>query len=93
MLVATGLDEGLPPEVDAVNFASRVHIPVLMVNGRYDFTAPYQTNQLPLFRLLGSPPADKKQVVFDSGHVPPWPDVVRETLDWLDQRLGPVVTH
>ncbi len=93
VLVATGLDEGLPPEVDAVNFASRVHIPVLMVNGRYDFTAPYETNQLPLFRLLGAPPSDKKQVVFDSGHVPPWPDVVRETLDWLDQRLGPVATH
>jgi dienelactone hydrolase/predicted Ser/Thr protein kinase len=93
VLVATGLDYGLPPEVDAVNFASRVHIPVLMVNGRYDFGAPYETNQLPLFRLLGAPPSDKKQVVFDSGHVPPWPDVVRETLDWLDQRLGPVVTH
>jgi hypothetical protein len=64
-----------------------------MVNGRYDFTNPYETNQLPLFRLLGAPPSDKKQVVFDSGHVPPWPDVVRETLNWLDQRLGPVATR
>jgi eukaryotic-like serine/threonine-protein kinase len=63
---------------------------VLMVNGRYDFMEPYETSQLPLFRLLGSPARDKKLVVFDSGHVAPWPDVVRETLDWLDLQLGPV---
>jgi len=29
-------------------------------------------------------------VLFDSGHVPPWPDVIRESLDWLDRYLGPV---
>jgi tRNA A-37 threonylcarbamoyl transferase component Bud32/dienelactone hydrolase len=93
VLVAAGLDDGRPPEVDGVNFASRVRVPVLMVNGRFDFSAPFETNQLPLFRLLGSPAKDKKHVVFDSGHVPPWPDVVRETLDWLDQRLGPVTAE
>jgi dienelactone hydrolase len=92
VLVAGGLDDGMPPEVDGVNFASRVRVPVLMVNGRYDFAAPFETNQVPLFRLLGSPAKDKKHVVFDSGHVPPWPDVVRETLDWLDRYLGPVTT-
>jgi hypothetical protein len=31
-----------------------------------------------------------EHAVFESGHVPPWPDVVRETLDWLDCHLGPV---
>ncbi len=92
VLVAGGLDDGLPPEVDAVNFAPRVHVPVLMINGRYDFGAPLETNQRPLFQLLGTPDKDKRHVVFDSGHVPPWPDVVRETLDWLDRYLGPVVT-
>ena len=90
VLVAGGLDDGIPAEVDALNFAPRVHVPVLMVNGRSDFTAPYETSQKPLFRLLGSPEKDKKHVTFDSGHVPPWPDVVRETLDWLDHYLGPV---
>ena len=88
--MAAGLDDGMPPEVDGLNFAPRVRAPVLMINGRYDFGAPFETNQLPLFRLLGSPAKDKKHVVFDSGHVPPWPDVVRETLDWLDRYLGPV---
>ncbi len=92
VLVAAGLDEGMPAEVDGLNFAPRVHVPVLMVTGRYDFALPFETNQVPLFRLLGSPEKDKKHVVFDTGHVPPWPDVVRETLDWLDHYLGPVTT-
>jgi pimeloyl-ACP methyl ester carboxylesterase len=90
ILVATGLDDGMPPEADALNFAPRVRVPVLMINGRYDFLAPLETSQKPLFRLLGSPEKDKKHVVLDSGHVPPWPDVVRQTLDWLDRYLGPV---
>jgi len=92
VLVAAGLDDGLPPEVDGLNYAPRVRMPVLMINGRYDFTEPFETSQQPLFRLLGTPAKDKKHVVFDSGHVAPWPDVVRETLDWLDRTLGPVNT-
>ena len=92
VLVAAGLSDDLPAEVDGLHFAPRVRVPVLMINGRYDFTSPLETNQQPLFRLLGSKPADKKHVLFDSGHVPPWPDVVRETLDWLDRYLGPVAT-
>jgi dipeptidyl aminopeptidase/acylaminoacyl peptidase len=93
VLVAGGLNEGLPPEVDPLNFAPRVRAPVLMINGRYDFAGPFETSQRPLFSLLGTPEKDKKHVVFDSGHVPPWPDVVRETLNWLDHYLGPVTTN
>ena len=92
VLVAAGVGDGLPPEVDGLNYAPRVRVPVLIINGRYDFTEPFETSQQPFFRLLGSPAKDKKHVVFDSGHVPPWPDVVRETLDWLDRYLGPVAT-
>jgi Dienelactone hydrolase and related enzymes len=40
-----------PPEVDSWNFAPRVHVPVLMVNGRDDFAFPVDTNQKLLFRL------------------------------------------
>ena len=55
---------GLPlgayaPEVDPVNFAPRVKTPLLMLNGRDDFTFPIETSQEPLFRLLGTPAADK----------------------------------
>jgi dienelactone hydrolase len=93
VLVAGGLEDGMPPDADAFNFAPRVHVPVVMINGRYDFVSPLETSQLPLFRLLGTPEEDKKHVVFDSGHVAPWPDVVRETLDWLDRYLGPVTNR
>jgi dienelactone hydrolase len=78
------------PEVDALNFASRVRVPVLMINGRYDNIFPVDSSQLPLLRLLGSPEKDKKHLLYDSGHVPPLKDFIRESLDWLDKYLGPV---
>jgi eukaryotic-like serine/threonine-protein kinase len=39
------------PEVDAFNFAPRVKVPVLLLNGRFDFFYPIDTSQLPMFRL------------------------------------------
>jgi eukaryotic-like serine/threonine-protein kinase len=78
------------PEVDPMNFVANIKIPVLMINGRYDFGIPYETCQQPFFRLLGTPPADKRQVLLDSGHGMPLTPWFRETLDWLDHYLGPV---
>src|SRR6266436_2368865 len=78
------------PEVDPMNFATHVRIPVLMVNGRYDFVLPLETCQEPLFRLLGVPPQDKRHVLFDTGHAPPQLPVMKEALNWLDRYLGPV---
>jgi len=92
VMVSGGMAGDSPPEVSALNFAPRVHMPVLMENGRYDFNFPLNESQRPLFRLLGTRAADKKHVLFDSGHVPPFRDVVRVTLDWLDRYLGPVNT-
>ena len=88
---------GLPPEpraqeVDPIHFAPRVRVPVLMVNGRYDFSYPFEGYQLPLFRLLGVPEADKRHVVFDTGHAVPRTPRTREVLEWLDRYLGPVRT-
>jgi dienelactone hydrolase len=40
------------PEVDPVNFVSRVKQPVLMPNGRYDFFFPMEASQEPLYRQL-----------------------------------------
>ena len=56
-----------PPEAEAFNFAPRVKIPTLMLNGRYDFFFPYEASQVPLFQRLGTPPAQKKHRVFDWG--------------------------
>jgi formylglycine-generating enzyme required for sulfatase activity/dienelactone hydrolase len=79
------------PEVDGLNFASRVNMPVLMLNGRYDDGFPVESSQLPLFRLLGTPTKDKKHVIYEAGHgALPHTEEVRETLDWLDKYLGPV---
>jgi eukaryotic-like serine/threonine-protein kinase len=78
------------PEADQINFVSRVRIPVLMLNGRYDHFFPVESSQLPLFRLLGTPAKDKKHVIYESGHAPPRKEFIRESLDWLDRYLGPV---
>ena len=80
----------LRPEEDAVNFLPRVRMPVLMLSGKFDSIFPYEVSQKPFFQLLGTPAGMKKQVVFDGGHFLPRPMMVRESLDWLDQYLGPV---
>jgi dienelactone hydrolase len=87
---------GLPPkhdlpEVDPLNFVSRVKIPVLMLSGRYDDEWPLESSQLPLFHFLGTPRSDKRQVIYEGGHcVFPRPAAARECLAWLDKYLGPI---
>ncbi len=92
ILVAGGLNRwNARPEAQPVNFVTYVRLPVLYVTGRNDFMVPYETAQRPLFERLGTPMEDKRHVVLDSGHLPsPWNEVIRETLEWMDQRLGPV---
>jgi dienelactone hydrolase len=92
VLLAGGLPpfSALLPEEDPINFVPRVRIPVLMINGRDDFVNTVEGSQLPLFRFLGSPPADKRHVMVDGGHVVPRNVMIKESLDWLDQYLGPV---
>ncbi len=84
-----GFHKGFP-EADQINFVSRVRIPVLMLNGRYDHFFPIESSQLPLFRLLGTPEKDKRHVIYETGHAPPRKEFIRESLDWLDKYLGPV---
>jgi dienelactone hydrolase len=82
----------LPPDVDPLNFAPQLKIPTLMVTGRYDFTFPYETSQLPFFRSLGAPPDKKRHAVFGTAHdvTIMRNDLIREILDWLDRFLGRV---
>jgi eukaryotic-like serine/threonine-protein kinase len=91
ILISGGLDPFRTlPEAEPFNFVSRVQIPVLMLNGRYDHRFPVEAAQLPFFRSLGTPEKDKKHVIYESGHTPPRKDYIRESLDWLDKYLGPV---
>jgi len=78
------------PEVDPFNYVSRVRVPVLMANGRYDFFFPIETSQIPLYRLLGTPPDRKRHVVYDGSHFVPRAMLVPEVVNWLDRWLGPV---
>jgi dienelactone hydrolase len=82
----------VPPEVDIFNFLPRVRVPVLMLNGRYDYTFPLESSQRPFFRWLGTPEKDKRHFVDDSAHdvMVNRTQVVKEVLSWLDQYLGPV---
>ncbi len=79
-------------EADVFNFLPRVRIPVLMLNGRYDYTFPLESSQRPYFRWLGTPEKDKRHVVYDAAHdvMVNRTQVVKEVLSWLDQYLGPV---
>jgi eukaryotic-like serine/threonine-protein kinase len=77
-------------EVDPYNFAPRVKVPVLMQNGKSDFSFPLETRQLPLFNLLGTPEKDKSHLLYEGGHeIFDQKKVFRDMLDWLDRYLGP----
>jgi predicted esterase len=80
----------MPAEIDILNFAPRVRVPILMLNGRSDFSLPSETSQKPLFRWLGAPASDKRLLQFETGHMMPVEDIIREALNWLDRYLGPV---
>jgi pimeloyl-ACP methyl ester carboxylesterase len=79
-------------EIDIFNFLPRFRVPVLMLNGRYDYTFPLATSQQPYFGWLGTPEKDKRHIVYDSAHdvMVYRTQVVREVLAWLDQHFGPV---
>lgn len=93
VLLAGGLySDRSPAASDPFDFAPRLRVPVLMLNGRDDYAYPLETSSAPLFRVLGTPPRHKRHVVYDSGHVPPPIMVTREVAGWLDQYLGAVPT-
>ncbi len=78
------------PETDPINYLPHIHVPVIMLNGKYDYYFPTETAQRPFFERLGTGAADKKWVVYEGGHDVPRPTLIAETLAWLDKYLGPV---
>jgi dienelactone hydrolase len=78
------------PEADPVNFAPRVRMPVLMLNGRFDFFFPTEASQEPMFNLLGTPADRKRRVVYDTSHTIPRTELIRESIAWMDRYLGAV---
>ena len=90
ILLAGGLHDQSRPEVNQITYAPRVKVPTLMINGRYDTLAPYETSIKPLFDLLGTPEEHKELKLYETDHIPPMNEFIKETLAWLDRYLGPV---
>ena len=64
-----------------------------MLNGDRDFIFEVELSQKPLLQTLGVPIDQKKHLIFEAGHgviLEKRSQVIREILDWLDRRLGPV---
>ena len=87
---AGGLFQKNRPEADIALFLPRIKIPTLMINGRFDSIFGLD-GILNMYNLLGTPKAEKKLVLFDSDHLAPQEDLIRETLAWLDLQFGQVV--
>ncbi len=81
-----------PPGGDQADFAPRMKMPVLMVNGRYDYVFSPRLSQDPMFNMLGTPLKDKQHIVLETPHdvTEQRPQLVKAVLDWLDRYLGPV---
>ena len=88
VFAAGGLRFNVLPEIQPANFMPRVTIPVLLINGTNDFTVPPAARRR-FLELLGTPPAHKKLVELEGGHVPvDTRQFFREALDWYDKYLG-----
>lgn len=91
VLALGGLDfQQALPEVNFINFISRVKQPVLMLNGRYDFFFPVDSTQEPFYQMLGSRKDQKKHLIYETSHNIPRNELIKESTNWLDQYLGPV---
>ncbi len=77
---------------DQADFAPRLKKPLLMVNGKYDFTFPPDQAQAPLFEMIGTAPADKSRKVLETPHdvTELKPELSKEVLSFLDKYLGRV---
>jgi len=78
------------PEADIINYITRIKIPTLMLNGRYDYRFPPKTNLLPFYNFLGTPEKDKRLVIYETDHYVAKDDMIKEVLSWLDKYLGTV---
>jgi dienelactone hydrolase/predicted Ser/Thr protein kinase len=88
ILLAGGLSGNPRPEADPINYVTRVKVPTLMLNGKYDTLEIPETSQKPMFDMLGTP--DKQRVLDETDHIPTTVVYIREILAWLDRYLGPV---
>jgi hypothetical protein len=90
VLNQAGINPGVHPDIDVVNFLPRVSVPVLHFSGLYDTDFRFEISSKPFFDRLGTPADHKKHVVEPTGHFVSPAVVKGESLDWFDKYLGPV---
>ncbi len=78
--------------MDIVNYAPRIRIPVLMINGRYDSVLPHELSQLRLFESAwhagrGQTPGACSTSATSRSRTA---NSRKEVNDWFDKYLGPV---
>jgi len=83
------LSGGENPEYDQITYLPRVRIPMLMMNGKYDFDFTLETQQA-FYDFLGTPEEDKHWLLYEHVHGAPLPDLINESLAFLDKYFGPV---
>jgi len=88
IMLAGGLGNKTRQEVNTINYVSRVRIPTLMLNGMYDRGIDERIR--PAFDLLGTPPEHKRLILYETDHIPPRAEYIKEILAWLDKYLGSV---
>ncbi len=85
-----GLRFNYPAEIQPANFAPRIKVPVLLLNGKHDFQAPLES-QRRMHELLGTAPKHKHHVALEGGHVPiDQRQMIREVLTFFDRYLGEI---
>ena len=89
ILISGFPDNHALPEANPLNYISRIKVPTLMLNGKYDMFFPVETSVNPAFDLLGTPKEDKRLVVYPTDHYIPVSKGIEEMLAWLDRYFGP----
>jgi eukaryotic-like serine/threonine-protein kinase len=75
------------PAASRVNFVPHIAAPKFMLQGRYDEDTPYETQSLPMFKLMREP---KRIHVFEGSHIAPMEVMIPAITKFLDETLGPV---
>ncbi|MEO8216157.1 MAG: protein kinase [Acidobacteriota bacterium] len=75
------------PAANRINFAPHISGPTLMLQGRYDESAPLKSQAEPLFKLLREP---KRLEIYEGSHAPTAAVLIPALTKWFDETMGPV---
>jgi len=90
VLLVAGLEfEEAKPEVEAASYTPFIKVPILMLNGKYDYFFPSETSQKPMFELIGTNKNDKYWYLHESSHTVPLDEFTKKVKIFLDKYSKP----